>query len=187
MPPKAKVTRDEIVKTAVDIVRKTGMQAINARNIASQLNCSTQPIFSNFSSMDELRHAVCLEADKLCREYMQREMESGKYPVYKAHGMAYIRFAKEESELFKLLYMRDRNGSSTPEETDLTDNMETIIHSNTGLGGTDAKLFHLEMWAYVHGIATMFATSYLNLDWDLVSQMLTDSYQGLRKLHSPQQ
>ena len=40
---------------------------------------------------------------------------------------------------------------------------------------------HLEMWAYVHGIATMFATGFLDLDWELVSRMLTDSYQGLRK------
>ena len=59
--------------------------------------------------------------------------------------------------------------------------MEDIVHNNTGLEGLNAKLFHLEMWAYVHGIATMFATRYLDLDWDLVSQMLTDLYQGLKK------
>ena len=187
MPPKAKVTKEEIIQAAVNITRQSGMQAINARTIASLLNCSTQPIFSNFANMDELRHAVYQKADSLCREYMKREMESGKYPVYKAHGMAYIRFAKEERELFQLLYMRDRDGSESPEETDLTDNMETIVHGNTGLGGIDAKLFHLEMWAYVHGIATMFATGYLNLDWELVSKMLTDSYQGLKKHHSPEQ
>ena len=34
---------------------------------------------------------------------------------------------------------------------------------------------------YVHGIATMFATGFVDLDWELVSKMLTDSYQGLRK------
>ena len=45
----------------------------------------------------------------------------------------------------------------------------------------DMKLFHLEMWAYVHGIATMFATGFMDLPWELVSQMLTDFYQGLRK------
>ena len=36
-------------------------------------------------------------------------MAEGKYPPYKASGMAYIRFAKEEKELFKLLFMRDRS------------------------------------------------------------------------------
>ena len=181
MPPKAKVTKEDIINAAVDIVRESGSQAINARTVASVLNCSTQPIFSNFATMDELRLAVVEKADVLCQEYMQREVESKKYPIYKANGMAYIRFAQEEKELFKLLYMRDRSCELIPEATEQTDRMESIVHNNTGLSGVDAKLFHLEMWAYVHGIATMFATSFFDLDWELVSKMLTDSYQGLQK------
>ncbi len=181
MPPKVKIEKDEIVNAAVDIVRKHGASAINARTIASLLNCSTQPVFSNFATMDDLRLAVVQKADALCQEYMLREVARGEYPAYKANGMAYIRFAKEEKELFKLLYMRDRSSEATPETTEQTDNMESIVHHNTGLSGNDAKLFHLEMWAYVHGIATMFATGFLGLDWELVSSMLTDSYQGLRK------
>ena len=183
MAPKVKTTREDIVNVAVDIVRKSGAQALNARTVASVLDCSTQPIFSNFATMDELRIAVAQKADELCQEYMQREMESGEYPAYKANGMAYIRFAKEEKELFKLLYMCDRSGAPVLDGTELTDKMEALVHKNTGLAGDDAKLFHLEMWAYVHGIATMFATDFLNLDWELVSKMLTDSYQGLRKQH----
>lgn len=181
MPPKVKVTKEDVINAAVEIVRNSGSQAINARTIASVLNCSTQPVFSNFATMDELRLAVVEKADILCQEYMQREIESEKFPAYKANGMAYIRFAKEEKELFKLLYMRDRSSESIPEGSELYDKMEALVHNNTGLSGADVKLFHLEMWAYVHGIATMFATGFLDLDWELVSKMLTDSYQGLRK------
>ena len=68
-----------------------------------------------------------------------------------------------------------------PDETDAGNQMESIVQSNTGLEGSDVKLFHLEMWAYVHGIATMIATGFFELDWDLISRMLTDSYQGLIK------
>ena len=77
--------------------------------------------------------------------------------------------------------MRDRSAETVPEETDLSSQMESIVHNNTGLEGLELKLFHLEMWAYVHGIATMIATGYLDLDWELISKMLTDSYQGLKK------
>ena len=181
MPPKVKVTKVDIINATVNVVRESGEQAINARTIAYVLNCSTQPIFSNFATMEELRLAVVGKADEICGDYIKREIESGKFPTYKASGMAYIRFAKEEKELFKLLYMRDRSGESVPEGSHLTDEMEGIVHNNTGLSGEDAKLFHLEMWAYVHGIATMFATGFVNLGWELVSKMLTDSYQGLRK------
>lgn len=184
MPPKVKVTKEEIVNAAVDIVRRSGAQAVNARTVAAALSCSTQPVFSNFATMDELRLAVVEKADALCQAYMQQEVDCGKYPVYKATGMAYIRFAKEEKELFKLLYMRDRSGEAVPEETEQTDQMTSIVRENTGIGEMDAKLFHLEMWACVHGIATMFATGFLDLDWELVSKMLTDCYQGLRKQYA---
>ena len=181
MPPKVKITKEDILNAATQIVRLQGAEAINARNVASALQCSTQPVFSNFANMEELKLAVVEEADRLCAEYIRLETESGFYPAYKASGMAYIRFAKEEKELFKLLYMRDRADEVIPESHELTDQMNNIVQKNTGLDQDVAKLFHLEMWAYVHGIATMFATGYLDLEWELVSKMLTDSYQGLRK------
>ena len=181
MPPQMKVTNEDIVNAAVDIVRQRGAHSLNARTVASVLNCSTQPVFSHFATMDQLRLAVVKQADILCQEYMEKEVASGRFPDYKANGMAYIRFAKEEKELFKLLYMRDRSGESISNESALYDQMVTLVLNNTCLDDTGAKLFHLEMWAYVHGIATMFATGFLDLDWELVSKMLTDSYQGLRK------
>ena len=181
MPPKVKITKEDVINAAVDIVRESGAEALNARIIASVLKCSTQPVFSNFATMDELRLAVVERADKICGEYIKREIENGKFPTYKASGMAYIRFAREEKELFKLLYMRDRTNETVPESNELGDKMESIVQSNTGLNGDTAKLFHLEMWAYVHGIATMVATGFENLDGELVSRMLTDAYQGLRR------
>ena len=103
MPPKVKITKEDIIRTAVDLVRQRGIDAINARAIATALSCSTQPIFSNFATMDELLYDVLGAAQQCCIEYMEREVASGRYPAYKANGMAYIRFAKEEKELFKLL------------------------------------------------------------------------------------
>ena len=67
MPPKVKVTKEEIIRAAVEIVRRDGHQALNARTVAAALNCSTQPVFSNFSGMDALRMAVVERADALCQ------------------------------------------------------------------------------------------------------------------------
>ena len=181
MPPKVKTTKEAIISTAMEIVRGQGAQALNARAVAAVLGCSTQPIFSNFATMEDLRAAVLLEADALCNEYIRREVETGEHPPYKASGLAYIRFAKEEKELFKMLYMRDRSEEDSAEDSARDRNMEQLVHKNTGLDGEEVQLFHLEMWTYVHGIATMFATGFLDLEWELVSRMLTDAYQGMRK------
>ena len=60
MPPKVKITKDEILKAALGIVRKGGAQALNARALADALGCSTQPVFSNYPGMDELRADVAV-------------------------------------------------------------------------------------------------------------------------------
>ena len=181
MPPKVKITKEAILDIAVEIVRKEGAQAVNARTLASVLGCSTQPVFSNFENMEQLRLAMVERADTMCNQYIAREIEKGEYPNYKASGMAYIRFAKEEKELFKLLYMRDRTGETFPQPLGMTDQIETVVAQNTGLAGDQVKLFHLEMWAVVHGIASMVATGFVDLEQELVSRMLSDAYQGLRK------
>ncbi|MBR5478908.1 MAG: TetR/AcrR family transcriptional regulator [Clostridia bacterium] len=181
MPPKVRITKDSIIDAAIGIVRSYGVQGVNARTIASVLKCSTQPIFSNFETMEELHIAVVLRANELCDEYIKREIERGEFPPYKASGMAYIRFAKEEKELFKLLYMRDRTGETYSKEFEFGNLVENIVRDSTGLNDENMRLFHLEMWAYVHGIATMFVTGFVDIDWNLVSRMLTDAYQGMRK------
>ena len=181
MPPKVKVTKQDIIQTATNLVRTEGENAINARSIAKALDCSTQPIFSNFASMDELRVAILAETQAIVENYIARETASGLYPPYKASGMAYIRFAKEEKELFKLLYMRTRKDDDYNKYTELFDQMTELVEESTGLAKENTTLFHLEMWAYVHGIATMFATGFLSLDWEIVSKTITDVYQGLKK------
>ncbi len=108
MPPKVKLIKEEIVRSALAIVRKSGQGALNARSLAAELSSSTQPIFSNFQNMDEVREAVKKLAYEEYLSFIEREIRSERYPPYKASGMAYIRFAREESEVFKLLFMCDR-------------------------------------------------------------------------------
>lgn len=181
MPPKVKVSREAIVDAALDILRKSGEPGLNARTVAAALNCSTQPVFSNFSTMEQLRFAVLEKAYGLYQDYIQKEIHAGKYPEYKASGMAYIRFAREEKQLFRLLFMRDRSTEPHSNHSAEDPVMEQLVQNHTGLNSQHARLFHLEMWAFVHGIATMFVTGFFDPDWELVSQMLTDAYQGLRK------
>ena len=66
--------------------------------------------------------------------------------------------------------------------SDFEESAQIIMHSN-GVTIETARLMHLEMWSCVHGIGTMLATSFLSLEWELISGMLTDVYQGIRARH----
>lgn len=180
MPPKAKFTQEDIADVAFALVREQGIEALTARSLAARLGSSPKPIFGLFSSMEELQTAVIQKAQALFSERIRREMEAGRFPPYKASGMAYVRFAQEERHLFKLLYMRDRSGEPPMGEDPNSALMIQLIQKGTGLSKENAWLLHLETWIYVHGIATMVATSYLDWEEDFVSRSLTDLYEGLK-------
>ena len=180
MPPKNRFTKNEIVDAALDITRKEGFRSVTARALGTKLDSSPKVIFGLFTNMEELQQEVLKAANDLYQRYLQEDMATGKYPPYKASGMAYIRFAKEETELFKLLFMRTRTKKEAEQPSDEMDEILALIQKNTGLTAEQALYFHLEMWVFVHGIATMLATSYLELDTETISAMLTDMYMGLK-------
>lgn len=185
MPPKCKFTREEVTAAALDMTREAGIGCVTARAVGARLGSSSKVIFSLFQNMEELQAAVIHAANSLYQNYLREDMAGGRYPPYKASGMAYIRFAKEERELFKLLFMRDRSRETVSQDSDELQPLIQLIRQNTGLSEQEAYLFHLEMWIYVHGIATMIATAYLEWDWDMISAMLTNAYEGLKHRHQP--
>ncbi len=180
MPPKFKFTKQQIIDTALEIVKKEGISALTARALAQKLGSSAKPIFTMFENMEEVQTEVIKAAYGVYQAYIEKGMTLGEYPPYKASGMAYIQFAKEQKELFKLLFMRDRSGENIVEDRESVRPILNIIMQNLGIGEDEAYLLHMELWLYVHGIATMAATSYLDWDIEFISRALTDAYQGLK-------
>ena len=181
MPRKLMFTRGEIIDAALSITRQKGFGAVSARALGERLGTSSRPVFSLFENMEEVQQTVLQAADEVYQDYLKEHLAGKQYPPYKASGMAYIQFAKEERELFKLLFMRDRSREKIQENKESIRPLLQLLQKNLGIGEEQAYLFHLEMWIYVHGIATMVATSYLNWDEEFVSKVLTDAYQGLSK------
>ena len=174
------VTKEEIIAAALEILRQKGMEAVNARAVAAALGCSTQPIFSNYSSMGALQHDVLAAGYAEYNRWIEQQMKEGQYPPYKASGMAYIAFAQQEKPLFRLLFMRDRSHEdASPRLGDDVEPLLDLIQQAAGISRESARMFHLEMWIYVHGIAAMAATSFLDWDTELISASLTDAYRGL--------
>ena len=180
MPPRVKFSREEIIAAALDIVRRGGMDALTARSLAAELGSSAKPVFGLFENMQEVQDEVVRAANAEYHKFLYAEMMRGAYQPYKASGMAYIAFARKEKELFKLLFMRDRTDETTETEDESLDDIIALISRNTGLREEQARLFHLEMWIFVHGIATMIVTGYLDWEEEYVSRTLTDVYEGLK-------
>lgn len=182
MPRKISYKKKDIEDAAFEFVRKNGHEALNARAVAAQLGCSTQPIFSNFHNMQELMDCVLKRSLEVYNKTVANEMADPNHPSpYKAVGMGYIKFAMNEKNLFKLLFMRDR---TTEEKTHVEDStfVEVLPHIMRALDTTEemAAKFHLSMWVVVHGIASMIATSYYDWNLEMASQMISEAFVGIR-------
>ncbi len=180
MPPRTKVTREDIVEAGLALARTGGPEAVNARAVAAKLGCSTQPVFSNYGSMADLQKDVLAAAEGLLQKCLDRAQAAGTYPPYKAMGLGYIGFAREEPALYQWLFMRDRTGQNIPDGRAENRRVIRLVSKRTGLSEDKAWLLHLEMWIFVHGVASMLATGYIQWDETMVSDMLTDVFEGLQ-------
>ena len=110
MPPKVKYQKDEIIRAARKITSLRGIEAVTAREVAKELGVSTRPIFTYYDSMEQLRRDVYETAKEEYREYILRGLQE---PIpFLGVGHQYIRFAREEPELYKLLFLtRPEQGS----------------------------------------------------------------------------
>lgn len=182
MAAKKQVSREDILDAALEVFRESGMDALNARLIAARAGCSTQPIYLSFAGMDELKVALAEQIEQCYEAFLAREVAEGKMPPYKAYGMAYIRFAKEEPAMFRFLFMR-KQAREEKQQAGVDQSTKAVVElaaRQLGVSYETALCFHMENWVFVHGIAAMLATSYWDWDLDTVSEMLTDAYLGLK-------
>lgn len=172
MPPIKKIQKEDIINTAYEIVKKEGMEAVNARKIAKIMNCSIQPIFHNFETMEELKKVVMQKVYETYVEYMKEGKKQEK--AYKGMGMYYIKFAKDFPQFFKLLFMSESKLSATNFIIE-DDAGNEVIKSGmelTGFSYEEQKKFHLKVWIFTHGLATLVATKTCDLSEEEIDELL---------------
>lgn len=181
MPTKIKIFKDMILDAAFDIVRESGMEALSNRELAAKLKCSIRPIYYQFENADEVHGVLYQKIEKYFYKFLMDNMEDGM-PLYKQVGLHYIKFAQKEKNLFKILFMTeikftlDRFMSKS--ETEYKE-LEKLIKLSTNLNDEDLKDFHIKMWIFCHGIATLVATGTVQLTDEQIKNLLTSEFQAL--------
>lgn len=168
MPPKAKITKQMILNTALDLTRETGFETVNARSIAGKLQCSTRPIFTCYENMDALKKDFLAFAYEYYEWYVEYYRNRVNISPCLVLPLSYIEFAREETHLFKLLFVNDMDLDMTEakdfyKEADNEKRAEEFSEI-IGIGLEKAKVIFLDLFLYTHGIAVLTATKKLTLD-----------------------
>lgn len=169
-----------MIEESVEIVRKDGMEALNARSLAKALGCSVQPIFRAFDSMEELKRRVTGAVAEHYQNYLLESMKAED--SLDSLLFAYIRYAQEERQFFKLLHMSNRIGIKKTEDFTRTGINKTIVNvmaETAGLSTAKAEALYAGTFFAAHGIAVMLATNHCRLEEEEIREIVTNIYDGL--------
>ena len=182
MPPKPKFTKEQIVSTALELVSEQGIEALTARELGARLGSSARPIFTVFSSMEEVQEEVRAAALRRFESYAEKAMHYT--PVFKQVGMQMILFAMEEPKLYQLVYMSENTGATDFESIvsrlgDVAELCVDVIRRDYGLAEQDARTLFEHIWIYTFGIGTLCATGMCRFSQDEIIQMLGQSFMAM--------
>ena len=184
MPTTIRITKEMILNAAFDITRNEGIEKLSNREIAKKMNCSIRPIYYQFKNSEELYKALYNKINSYFYDFIMKNIVDD-IPHYKQIGINYIKFAQEETNLFKVLFMSpSRNLPNTFVETDKTGFAGVIdaIKLSTHLSEKDIKIFHTKMWIFVHGIATLTVSRSFKFTDEQIKDLLSQEFQALMLL-----
>ena len=179
MPPKTRITKEMVVDAAVEIAQQSGYENINARTVAGQLRCSTQPVMYHFATIDSLKRAAYKQADQLHSGFLM-DISPDRDPVL-GIGLNYIRFAVEEPQLFRFLFQ-----SGYAEEGSLLDMIDSeelepvlaAMKEGTGLNMEKTREVFITVALFSHGYASIIANNGLEYDEKIIAEHLERAWNG---------
>ncbi len=159
MPKKVVFTREDVVGKGFEILKESGLNAITARNIAKKLKSSPAPIYSYFSSMDQLKEELIEIAKNQFLTYIRKPYTD---IVFLNVGMGIVIFAREEKELFSSIFLK--NNSYKDIISEFKKSIYEEIEDDYRFEGVERekKDWLLEKcWIYAHGLATLVSTNFI--------------------------
>lgn len=171
--------KESILDCALEIIKEKGMENLNVRLIAKRLKCSIQPIYYQFNNFEDLKDQAYKQIYEIYRNMMISKI--GKDNGYKEMGMSYIRFASVYPNYFKLIFMHKTDLDA--EKFIMADNAgeEVILEGMkmTNLSKEEQKSFHIKVWIFTHGIATLVATGTIKISDSEINKLLTNTVREL--------
>ena len=184
MPTTTRITKEMILNAAFDITRNEGIEKLSNREIAKKMNCSIRPIYYQFKNSEELYKELYNKINSYFYDFIMKNIVDD-IPHYKQIGINYIKFAQEETNLFKVLFMSPaRNLPNTFVATDKNGfaGVVAAIKLSTHLSDKAIKSFHTKMWIFVHGIATLTVSKSVKFTEEQIRDLLSQEFQALMLL-----
>ncbi len=180
--PKQRITKEMILEVAFKLAREHGYEQVVVKNIAAEMGCSVQPIYSYFSNMDALKQAVVGAAMQFYNGFIYSRVDNDR--VLQSMARANVAFAKYETNLFKLLFLQKLNGLNSFNDIYewMGDKQATRrLAEELLLPEEKIKQVYVMLIVFTHGVATMIATGGANISDEESADILERAYEAFIK------
>lgn len=165
MAGKSIITKEELLRVALNMVEKSGIESINARNLASEAGISTKPIYRLYTSLDDLENEVNEIIKKEYDEFIMKRVDNKNALITVC--VAYIEFAQMHKNYFRSMFLSNNlKWTSIDDVLNEKWNQGTIINlvNKHSLSFEQAKSLFMNVWIYANGLATLIASNELTID-----------------------
>ncbi|MDT8436737.1 MAG: TetR/AcrR family transcriptional regulator, partial [Gemmatimonadota bacterium] len=163
--PVASETERAILEAARDLLADGGLDALSMRAVAGRIGLSATAIYHWFQNKDALVDRVVQHGFERSEEYLRRSVADrprGSLERVAALGEAYIRFALENRQYFKIIFAiqgeHPRSIHDVPGHGGYLVLRESVVEAMEAgtIRREDPDLVVLFLWAVVHGLVTIF-------------------------------
>lgn len=178
MPRQPRFTKEDIVAAGLRIVRASGYDAVSARALGKELGTSSSPMFTMFKDMNEVMDAIWTAAEQSFVDHMNAVTDY--FPAFKEFGMRLVRFAKNEANIFQMLFLGKKSRPEIAEK--IARECLTDAGQGYGLTADQADLLFRQMWPVACGIAALCVKRPEDFSDENVSKTLSYHFSGIMSI-----
>ena len=172
MPKAVYYNKEKIINAVIDLIRKDGSRSLTSRSIGNKLGCSVSPLFREYKNMEEIHADVRKAAETIFSDYLA---DSVNYePAFKEFGIRLIRFSKEETNLFRYLFL-DKGGSSEIVHK-IAKECLTQTEASFNLTPEQSEQIFDQEWTFACGLAMLCNQNPDAYPDERISQMLSTQF-----------
>lgn len=175
MPRQPRFSKDDIVSAGLKIVRASGFEAVSARALGKELGASSSPMFTMFKDMNEVMDAIHAAAEKTFIARM--EGVTDYFPAFKEFGLRLVAFAKEDSNVFQMLFLGKYSSSKIAEK--IAKHCLDSTEQGYELTNKQADMLFRQMWPVACGIAALCIRHPEDYPDETVSETLSYHFAGI--------
>ena len=147
MAGRSVIEKKDLLKVAVKMVEKEGIESINARDLAKNAGISTKPIYRIYNSLEELKTDVNNIIKKEYDEFIMKRVDNKNALITVC--VAYVEFAYMHKNYFKCMFLSNNlNWTNINDVLNEKWNQSTIINlvNKHSLSFEEAKTLFMNVW-----------------------------------------